>query len=335
MTGTGRPPALVAVDWGTSSARAYLMSGEDVVVGSRSAPVGVSRAAGGPGSDERRAWFAAAFDDLCGGWLADQPSLPVLACGMVGSAQGWVEAPYRPLPADLTDLSAADLTTVRAGGGEVHIVSGLVKSDGLAGVMRGEETQVLAVLGSPEAYDVVLPGTHSKWVRAEGSVVGDFTTFLTGEVFALLAGDSILAALAEPPVSPAWDAFDRGVRVAAGPEGRTGPLGTVFSARALVLTGSLQGREVLDYLSGLLVGAELVAARDHWLQGPPRPLLCVGDADLSARYCRAARLVGWPDAAVHPDAAPTGLWRTAVAAGLVPVPHAPAATPHDADGDET
>jgi 2-dehydro-3-deoxygalactonokinase len=323
----GRPStaaSLIAVDWGTTSCRAYLVSAAGDVLDTRSTAAGVSRATGTPGGEARTEWFAAAFEGLCGRWLDEHGSLPVLACGMVGSSQGWVETPYRPLPVDL--LEAGDLTVASSRRGDVHIVPGIVKRHGLAGVIRGEETQVAAVLEAADRADLVLPGTHSKWVRTHGSVVTDFTTFMTGEVYGLLVGGSILGALAERPAAPRWEAFDRGVRVAGGPDRWAGPLSTAFSARSLVLTGSLEPADVHDYLSGLMVGSELAAVRTGWLEQPARTLLCVGDAALAERYCRAARLLGWPGTETVSDAAPTGLWRTAVAAGLVPAPQpAPAA----------
>jgi 2-dehydro-3-deoxygalactonokinase len=165
----------------------------------------------------------------------------------------------------------------------------------------------------------VLPGTHSKWVRTQGTVLQSFTTFMTGEVYALLVHESILGALAEAPMEPAWDAFDEGVEVACGPAGAGGVLNTVFSARARVLTGSLPAAHVHDYLSGLMIGGELRAVRHSWLEGDRRAtLLCVGDSALSQRYSRAARHAGWHDSRVVSEAAPAGLWRTAVAAGLLP-----------------
>ena len=292
------------------------------------------------------AGFDRAFEQCCGGWLDAWPGLPVIACGMVGSRRGWVEAPYRELPADLLD-PALSLARVRTGRGtELCVIPGLVETRGLRGVIRGEETQLAGLLGDgryagtgpgtgastgPSAgastgADVVLPGTHSKWVRLRGSVVTGFTTYLTGELYALLSSQSILAEFIRQDAQPAgvrWDAFDRGVDVAVDAAGTgTGLLGVLFSARTLPLTGAMPEADVADYLSGLVIGTELAGVRASWLGGggdavAGRPLWSLAGAELSDRYRRAALRLGLATVHVLDDAAARGLWRTACAAGLI------------------
>ena len=44
-------------------------------------------------------------ESICSDWLDRWPALAVVACGMVGSAQGWREAPYVNCPADALALA--------------------------------------------------------------------------------------------------------------------------------------------------------------------------------------------------------------------------------------
>jgi len=258
--------------------------------------------------------FRAALETLLGG---DPPAgAPLVACGMVGSRQGWVEVPYLDCPADLAAITAA---LASAGERSIAIVPGLIcRNDaGIPDVMRGEETQILGALeeGAPRRV-VVLPGTHSKWVLAGASGIETFATFMTGELYAVLREHSILGRLAVAGAEPG--AFERGV--SAGLEAHVGLSHALFSVRTLALTGALASAGVADYLSGLLIGAEIAAGR-RWLEeraARALPITIVGDAMLCSRYRRAFALSG-VDADLGPaDAAARGLWRIAHCARLVP-----------------
>ncbi|HKU36420.1 MAG TPA: 2-dehydro-3-deoxygalactonokinase [Paenarthrobacter sp.] len=322
-------PQLIALDWGTSSCRAYLLGPDGVVLDSRAGGRGVMAVT--ENVADRPAAFAAELEDLVGTWIQDSPDLPLLACGMIGSNQGWAEADYRRLPVDLW-ARPEGLTPVPAGRDRLWIVPGLLKggpddgAEALPDVMRGEETQLLGVLpdsveGSAE-HVVVLPGTHTKWVRLTGSVVTDFSTSMTGELYALLVQDSILGRLAEQPRQPDPDAFQRGLDVSfRTPGGPDGVLGTLFSARTLVMTGRLPATGVYDYISGLLIGAEVAAFTRQLLppeHGVHRPAITIcANPTLTTRYARALEQAGFTITLAPSDAAARGLWRTALTTGLV------------------
>ena len=301
--------ALIAIDWGTSSARAYGLDAGGRVLETRSAPLGVQKVA--PGD------FAAALRALVGGRHEDAP---MLACGMIGSRQGWIEAPYRECPAGLADLAAA-LTPVP--GARLSIVPGLICRDasGVPDVMRGEETQVFGALECPPARPaprvIVLPGTHSKWALVGDTGIETFATFLTGELYGVLKEHSILGRLATSGHDAA--AFERGVRASLADGASLSH--DLFSARTLALTGDLAPSAVGDYLSGLLLGAEL-AAGQRWIQRqrvPGDSVHLIGDATLCERYRTAFTLAGI-DAIIGPAAAAArGLWRIAREAGILAV----------------
>jgi 2-dehydro-3-deoxygalactonokinase len=311
---------LIALDWGTSSLRAYRFDAAGHVVESRQRAAGVMRVTA---ADSAAGGFERAFEEACGDWVTASPASPIVACGMIGSAQGWREAPYLEVPASVDALGHA-LTAVETSRGSVlHIIPGLLERGALPEVMRGEETQVAGALeraaqqpGSAGAdLWIGLPGTHSKWVRVEDRRIVRFHTFLTGEVFAALCAHTILGRTMRAPAVPDDDAFDRGVAVARGPEARAGVLSNIFSARTLGLVGQLSAEAQADYLSGVLVGHELAALER--LGARLEAVVLAGAADLCRRYQRALATFG-AAASIAPDATERGLWRVAGAAGLVP-----------------
>ena len=310
---------LIALDWGTSSLRAYKLGPAGRVLEQRSLATGImhlpdeSRDIAGVRCSDG---FELAFDAACGDWLDAQPDVPVIACGMVGSAQGWSEAAYRNTPVDVASLGQA-LHRVRSlRGVEVHIVPGVIEQVGLPNVMRGEETQVLGVLQNLSTRGeslIGLPGSHSKWVEVVDGCITHFDTFMTGELFAVLSKHSILGRTQQSAEQFQAEAFDRGVRVALSADGQRGVLSTLFSARTLGLTGALAADEQPDYLSGLLIGHELAGLPNsaHTL-----PITLVGAAPLCARYQRALALCGFAHVSLAQEATERGLWQLALAAGL-------------------
>lgn len=323
---------LIALDWGTSFCRAYLVGDGGRVLAERRAPSGIMAVArpSGPATtsdaaiDERD--FDRTFESLCADWLEAAPQLPVIACGMIGSNHGWAEAEYRRVPTDLAEADLPLTSVLTNAGPAVHIIPGLIVEAGVPDVMRGEETQILGALGSEATAGalaaaaervVLLPGTHSKWVRLSGTTVVDFVTCMTGELYGLLTTDSTLSRLATHVTTPDWGAFTRGLDVAASPAGRAGVLHSVFSARTLAMTGQLEPGQVEDYLSGLLIGHETAALAGTWLDGPGTPVLLCGDGGLTQRYERALRRLGVAVELAGTDCAPLGMWQVAVATGLI------------------
>ncbi|MCB1653113.1 MAG: 2-dehydro-3-deoxygalactonokinase, partial [Pseudomonadales bacterium] len=121
---------LIALDWGTTSLRAYLLGSTGQVLKVRTLACGIMQL---PGTARLVAgqWcadgFELAFDDACGDWLDANPGVPVIACGMVGSAQGWCEAPYRETPASLNALGTALQRVRSVRGVDLHIVPGVIQ----------------------------------------------------------------------------------------------------------------------------------------------------------------------------------------------------------------
>jgi 2-dehydro-3-deoxygalactonokinase len=287
--------AVIAIDWGTSSFRAYTLDAEGKILDRRESADGILRVRGGD--------FAAALLGQVEDWLKAHSGAKVILSGMIGSRQGWREIPYVDCPAGLAEV-AEGLERVDWGEGDAWLVPGLLDDSrpGQPDVMRGEETQIFGAL--PQMPDgsglVCLPGTHSKWAGVEGGRITSFTTYMTGELYDLLQGHSILGRLmTKGAVSPdKW--FLEGVRLAQ--EG--GLLGRLFSARSRVLVDDLPETEVRSYLSGLLIGDELAAA----LPAPGSAVFLLGAPALTGLYEAALTSLGHKVTSLDSDAVAAGLF---------------------------
>ncbi len=267
--------AWIAVDWGTTAVRAWAMSKTGGVLAE-------ARSDKGMGSLEKSG-FEPALLELLGNWMEDPT--PVLACGMVGARQGWVEVPYTPVPANPRNVKAARAPNRDT---RLHVtVLGGLRQDETADVMRGEDTQLAGTLAARPGVDGVLcrPGTHTKWAQVSAGEVVSFRTFMTGELFALLSGRSVL----RHSIGPGWDdsAFAEAVDDALSrPEAIAQRL---FGLRAEHLLHGLAPAAARARLSGFLTGAELAAARPYWLG---QPVLVVGSEASSSPYLRALEIQG-------------------------------------------
>ena len=299
------PPQLIALDWGTSNLRATLLGDEGMVLESRGAAGGVMAV------PDRR--FAEVLNSLCGDWI-EQHACPMIASGMIGSRQGWREAPYLECAAVLA-LAAGQLTridlTARVA---LHIVPGLhcTGPDGQSDVMRGEETQIWGAALSAGSC-CVLPGTHSKWAWAgEAGAIASFQTYMTGELFSLLTQHGILGRLMhfghERP-----QAFASGVQL--GLAEHADLTHALFAARTAGLMNRIEPEGLPDFLSGILIGAEVGSATRRSV---PQQVTLLGEDSLCRRYETALALAGIATVRAAGDATTRGQWRVAVQAGLVP-----------------
>lgn len=298
-------PALIGIDWGTSSLRAFLISATGEVLDKVSSPEGIMHV---KDSD-----FEAVLGRLIGAW-APQAKLPVLASGMITSRNGWVETPYARVPLDAGDLAHALVCHRTAGGIELRFVTG-VTTDHAAGpdVMRGEETQIIGAqaLGMTDGT-FVMPGTHSKWIRVSGGRIEDYATYVTGEMYAALKGHTILGTLMEDgPFDP--DGFALGVT--AGFKDGSNLLHDLFHVRTLPLMGRMEATRVAEYLSGMLIGAEIKSARERG--DATGVVTIIGRSDLVDRYETALTATGLQSRRAPDDIVAMGHFLIARAAGLI------------------
>jgi len=261
----------IAVDWGTTNRRAYLIDASGRCVeefedgkGALSVPKGEFPAA------------AAEIRTRLG-------DLPMLLAGMAGSNRGWIDAPYLPCPADIDDLVK---NLVWAGEREAIIPGLSYVGNGRADVMRGEEVQLLGAIATGEVPAEALvchPGTHNKWVVIEGGQIVSFRTVMTGELFNLLKQHSIIGDLLQGEVA-VNEAFQRGAAHGIENEDLQSEL---FAIRARWLLGKAEPEACASYASGLLIGSDVkIGLTDH------KDVMVMGRPALTRLYAAAIERAG-------------------------------------------
>lgn len=284
----------IAIDWGSTNLRAWLCQGEQCLE-SRQSAAGVTRLNGK--SPE------AVLAEVTRNWR--DSATPVVMAGMVGSNVGWKIAPYLPVPAHFSAIGE-QLTSV---GDNIWIIPGLcVSRDDNHNVMRGEETQLLGARTLSPSSVYVMPGTHCKWVQADAEQIHDFRTVMTGELHHLLLAHSLVGA-GLPEQVPSAAAFSAGLaRGIASPD----VLPQLFEVRASHVLGNLPREQVSEFLSGLLIGAEVASMREF--VGREQAVTIVAGAALTSRYEQAFRAIGREVSTVSGD--------TAFQAGIRSIAHA-------------
>lgn len=276
---------MIGVDWGGTHVRAYAFNQDGALV----AKCAIEANGAHTHSEQ--------LTELADHWLTD--NMPVLMCGMVGSRHGWVEAPYVPCPWDLNQELPLTRVPERP---HCWILPGLRL--GHEDVLRGEETQLLGVAAPGASGLFVMPGTHSKWVQVRNGVVESFTTFLTGELFNLLRTRSNLTSLM---IGVEFDAtaFAAGVERARSERCLSSSL---FKVRTNGLFDAIAPHQLASFLSGILIGSELIEALSRYDDPSPVTLIC--SATLRTPYLAAFEHLGrhdvvWIDGS---EAVARGLW---------------------------
>jgi 2-dehydro-3-deoxygalactonokinase len=283
------PAAFIAVDWGTSNARFALCDEDGQALEIRK----------GPGAVESRGKFAEVFDAAVADWKKAHGELSAYLCGMVGSAIGWVEAPYLAAPADLHELADAPVK-IRD---NVHTLPGMRCTNplGAPDVMRGEETQLFGALCRGEIGTghriVCMPGTHTKWAAIADESLQEFLTAPTGELFAALCENTVLVRDKTTPITHVAADFERGLTEAAKHPGML--LQQIFQARSLRLDKQLTPEGAASWISGLLIGADVKGALSLFAEhDASEAVLIIGAPQLTASYAQALSKFGRKSAEV-------------------------------------
>jgi 2-dehydro-3-deoxygalactonokinase len=277
--------AFLALDWGTTNLRAWVVDPDRGPAPCKEFALGVGRLRPGEAAQH--------FHDTVRPAMGAE-ALPTIMCGMIGSNLGWETVPYLDCPADLATLKAA-LHRVDAEGPPVVIVPGLrgQRPDGGPDVMRGEETHVFGwAAQNPSRLQgerlICHPGTHAKWVRLVDGRLETFVTSMTGELFALLSGPHSVLQVREADEDEA--AFALGLEAA----GDGGALASrIFTARSRVVGGDMRPEQVKSYLSGLLIGAEAATTPALLGIGMGAPVSLIGDLKLCKFYRQALEARGF------------------------------------------
>lgn len=266
-------PAYVAVDWGTSSFRLWLMDDQGGVLAERRSGEGMTTAA--------TSGFGSVLSSHLQAVQAGE-KLPVVICGMAGARQGWVEAGYIDVPAKLSAVLSGAVR-VPAEERDIRILPGIAqRSADMPDVMRGEETQLLGSASGARSRLVCMPGTHSKWVGVEENVVTSFSSFMTGEVFDALSKHTILKhAMADA------ESFDGShpAFIVAVKNARARPAmftNLIFTCRSGQLLHGLDQTSAAARLSGILIGTEIAGGLS--IAGEQASVQLVASGKLQALY---------------------------------------------------
>lgn len=291
---------LVAIDWGTTSFRAYSIGKNGEISQRISSDRGIR-------SIENFQFEETLVSEL--GRLGQVAAgTPVIASGMITGRQGWCETPYIQCPAGLQDLAAELVALKTERLGTLWFVPGVKQRHPEPDIMRGEETQI-AGIDSREALLAVLPGTHSKWVEIRDRSIIRFRTFVTGELYGLLLKHSILTAMFEEE----WrdDAFLAGVRHGVElAEQNKGLLAELFQFRVRSILGMRFNEDGPSRLSGLLIGCEIADALRYGFNRHQK-ILVIGTERVAGRYRLALSNTGFDAEMVQGDLAAQGLYRLA------------------------
>ena len=259
----------IAVDWGTSSFRAYLV--EDKVVKDT-----IETKDGMKFIKDND--FENTFINLIGKWLIKNKKTDVLASGMLGARQGWIEAPYEKAPCNLNNLNFISPTLIDSRV-SLKIFSGISQNDP-PDVMRGEETQIAGFLSDNFQFkgSVCLPGTHSKWVQVNQNNLEKFKTFMTGELFEIISKNSVLVH------SVVSDEFDKAEFLKSADKILKCPKlfgNSLFQLRADDLINSGSAVIYKSRLSGYLLGLELLGSLEFWKNND---IVLIGNKNLVDLY---------------------------------------------------
>lgn len=294
-------PSCAVVDWGTSSFRLWLLGSDGTVIGESRSGEGMMHCA--------RHGFPTVLDTHLAKVEAP-PRTPVLICGMAGARQGWQEAPYVQAPADVNSI-AQQAVRVGTNGRDIRILPGVALCDPAApNVMRGEETQLAGAFTGKGDGLFCMPGTHSKWVWMQNGRLEHFTTFMTGELYALLTQHSILqhAVKQDGDIGADDAAFVAAVLEAQEDPGRI--WSSFFGLRASQLLGFDPSGSGGQRLSGLLIGAEITAASGGFRAD--QEITLVASGNVSKLYEKALILFGFKASSVSAEeASRKGLFRFA------------------------
>ncbi|PST23629.1 2-dehydro-3-deoxygalactonokinase [Rhizobium sp. JAB6] len=287
-------PAYVAVDWGTSSFRLWLIGEDGRVIAERRSGEGMTTAA--------QTGFASVLQAHLDAVSAPE-TVPVIVCGMAGARQGWVEAGYIDTPTSLAAILAA-AASVPGQSRDIRILPGLAqRSQQVPDVMRGEETQLLGAIPADAKGEqlVCMPGTHSKWVRVVDGRVTGFSTFMTGELFDVITRHSILshAVAGAADMTADTKAFEAALKAALDKPALLTHL--LFTARSGQLLNGLTAAGAQALISGTLIGAEIAGARAS--AGQNAAITLIASGRLQALYEEAFRALSLTYKTIDADAA--------------------------------
>lgn len=266
----------IAVDLRAGVAQAWAMDGSDL----RATATAALDPAPGAAPEAAPAAIAGLVED----WLGETPVATVVS-GLAGA----VAPPPCPVPVKVLDIAPVPVSPPGAARLRMFAVPGL-KQAAPPGLMQGAETRIAGFLSLNPNWDgvICLPGPVTHWAQVSAEEIVSFQSFLSLDLAAALTRGSLL----RPALSGnGWDeaafcdalddSLSRPERLAA----------RLAELRARDLLQTRPPGEARARLSGILIGAELAAARPYWLG---QQLAIIGPDEDAALYTAALARHGVP-----------------------------------------
>ena len=259
----------IAIDWGTSNFRAYLMKNDEVL----------DKISSNDGMKfVKKNHFENILIKNISKWLPSDEVIEILASGMVGAKQGWIEVPYTETPCSVMKLKVLS-PKVNNKKIKIYILSG-VSQNNPEDVMRGEETQLAGYfLDNPNfSGSICLPGTHSKWVNVKNYKILNFNTYLTGELYEIIKNHSVLKHSLETQEIYEKKLIQGVEKILKNPNNLSNVL---FQLRAKDLLNNQSSVEANSLLSGYFLGLELLGSKVYWFE---KDVILIGSDLLNRHY---------------------------------------------------
>ena len=266
----------IGLDWGTTQLRCYALNDRGYLIDSVSSKDGIN--------EIKDAKFEETLLAAINPWLKLGKVTPILACGMIGSKNGWLETPYQKMPCNPCDYKQFVRITCNDPRMKIYVIPGVVNLKQID-LMRGEETQLAGLLSEMDSAIVCLPGTHCKWAQIKDRKIEKFSTFISGELFDLISNKSMIRYSVN---KDGWDnnAFTEGVLSGF----KTPELlsNSFFKLRADDLMHDIDHALLRSKLSGLIIGIELAGAKDYFKE---QNVQLIGEPVLNNLYSIALSLL--------------------------------------------
>ena len=284
-------PFLIALDWGSTRFRGWLLDPNGIEIDKIDEEFGILNI--------NHSQYIDVFEKQLGSWIKEHGSIPIIAAGMIGSRQGWMETPYLNCPTGPEQL-AQNLTYLKINSKLINdpismaIVPGIQYfENGIPDVMRGEETQIAGLLWSQHQVGLcIFPGTHSKWIFTNKGIIESFTTFMTGEIFSLMEKHSIVNRLM---VGKSFNREDFLSGCNQSLSSSYGFLKQIFSARTMGLFDKVKPKGIYSYLSGIVIGNEIKDGLDNYYKNSSykeKTIILNGENSLCNLYKIAFEIAG-------------------------------------------
>lgn len=189
---------IIALDMGTTNTRAYLLDGKGNIIKTSKQNIGAGESAKCLSKQPIINAVKTCIEELCN----CENISAVIASGMITSGLGLKEVPHLIAPVSTEDIAdnMVEESYPEIADIPFWFVPGVKNNtdiDDEMDMMRGEETESVALIERAQDAVYILPGSHTKFVSVKGGVIESCLTTLTGELLAVITKDTVAAQAVE------------------------------------------------------------------------------------------------------------------------------------------